>query len=982
MLRPGLFFCLFALVARPCLGQQPYIHANTNSVSEHAIAWKTTSSDITFTVQARSTGYWAIGLSSDPYMEYTDTYWGYVHDGQPVVYDAWIGRSKITPSNDVVYDAWIGRSKAAPTNDVDQNHNRILSASVVDGVITVKFSRPLVTGRSDDEAIARTTYVFYAYHDLYNPGDGSNPAARMREHKRYYKYPNINLMTSSTPINGAPPSGPPASTSTQGPSSTQTNTAAVTTTQPTVTSATVTSAGGGETAVASTTTGGPTPDSTEPPLGTLGSTVVSQYSVKRDDFELHWDLLGNETISITFKCKTKGWCSILISEEAARMNSAGADIYRGAIDQAGTLVMQDCWSNGYSVPPQDTEDGANNDMQSTRAGVDGEWSWYTFTRKLDTGDKRDQAITDIDLHLGYAYHQDETDLTAKHTYYFPEEQEGAGLKVNFITGDVTVKGERFMPLASSVLSGLVGVIALCYLLLVYAQKCYRAASASSHMGCQRKQPHVRGTELASHQEVDEKGDPVGRSSLPPLKSKGRGVSTLGQGRFMTTSVSRLDVEIFAVYLVIVGACVVALPKDNLAIRLGQLAVPNAFFALLLNVKNGPIAFLFNASFTRTIHIHRWLGVLTFVLGFIHGLVQMLKFGLEELFEESQYIWGFLTWVVLIVIFLTSLGPVRRRFYQAFYTAHFSFILFFIFGTLHATEIWLPYIGLGIVLLVISEMVGCLYGHKDREISLLQVKGYDDDKCVQIRFAKSPWERSCSATSQIGQYVWLNFPDVSRTEWHPFSVSNGPNEPVREVHIKDCGNFTSQLLQMARVRSSAPGRLRLRCRGPYGIVRANHHRYDSLLLVAGGIGITPIMGVLKDIYGNVEDNTRPMHASNLQSVTLVWAVKSLAALSWFEPELRHFQKITSEDPSLPSISLRLFITQAEGASRTETLNELALQMASRPQLAAIFIDVASNAKDRPVFVFACGPEGLVHKAWDCCQDTTESEFHFHKETFEL
>ena len=41
---------------------------------------------------------------------------------------------------------------------------------------------------------------------------------------------------------------------------------------------------------------------------------------------------------------------------------------------------------------------------------------------------------------------------------------------------------------------------------------------------------------------------------------------------------------------------------------------------------------------------------------------------------------------------------------------------------------------------------------------------------------------------------------------------------------------------------------LRRDGPYGHTTFNYRRYGVLMLVGGGVGIAPIIGMLKDIYG--------------------------------------------------------------------------------------------------------------------------------------
>ncbi len=51
--------------------------------------------------------------------------------------------------------------------------------------------------------------------------------------------------------------------------------------------------------------------------------------------------------------------------------------------------------------------------------------------------------------------------------------------------------------------------------------------------------------------------------------------------------------------------------------------------------------------------------------------------------------------------------------------------------------------------------------------------------------------------QVGQYYFVNFPELSLWEWHPFSVSCGPRETSAELCIRALGDHT-------RVRTLASG----------------------------------------------------------------------------------------------------------------------------------------------------------------------------------
>jgi predicted ferric reductase len=90
----------------------------------------------------------------------------------------------------------------------------------------------------------------------------------------------------------------------------------------------------------------------------------------------------------------------------------------------------------------------------------------------------------------------------------------------------------------------------------------------------------------------------------------------------------------------------------------------------------------------------------------------------------------------------------------------------------------------------------------------------------------------------GQFAWLRLADSPHTlAEHPFSYSSSATRPERPAFtIKAYGGFTS------RVPRLRPG-TRLLLDGPHGSYRARGQA-DRFVLIAGGIGITPIISLLE------------------------------------------------------------------------------------------------------------------------------------------
>lgn len=95
------------------------------------------------------------------------------------------------------------------------------------------------------------------------------------------------------------------------------------------------------------------------------------------------------------------------------------------------------------------------------------------------------------------------------------------------------------------------------------------------------------------------------------------------------------------------------------------------------------------------------------------------------------------------------------------------------------------------------------------------------------------------TFQPGQFGWLTLgksPFALRQ--HPFSFSSSAMSPGRlEMTIKELGDFTATIGEVA------PG-TRAYVDGPYGTFTIDRHGAPGYVIVAGGVGITPIMSILR------------------------------------------------------------------------------------------------------------------------------------------
>lgn len=91
----------------------------------------------------------------------------------------------------------------------------------------------------------------------------------------------------------------------------------------------------------------------------------------------------------------------------------------------------------------------------------------------------------------------------------------------------------------------------------------------------------------------------------------------------------------------------------------------------------------------------------------------------------------------------------------------------------------------------------------------------------------------------GQYAWITLGDTPwRLQQHPFSISSSADDSALEFAIKPLGDFTG------RIDTVAPG-TRAFVEGPYGeFVYHAGQCPEGAVFIAGGVGITPIMSMLR------------------------------------------------------------------------------------------------------------------------------------------
>ncbi len=124
------------------------------------------------------------------------------------------------------------------------------------------------------------------------------------------------------------------------------------------------------------------------------------------------------------------------------------------------------------------------------------------------------------------------------------------------------------------------------------------------------------------------------------------------------------------------------------------------------------------------------------------------------------------------------------------------------------------------------------------------------------------------------------------EPHPFTISCETGCDSLRFTIKSAGDFTST------IRELKPG-TEIRCDGPFGKFCSDIEDKDNIVMIAGGVGVTPFLSVLRTFRQSQATNRMLLLWSN-KTLTDAFARDELEQISQ-ELDLRVIHTLTREEP---------------------------------------------------------------------------------------
>ena len=423
--------------------------------------------------------------------------------------------------------------------------------------------------------------------------------------------------------------------------------------------------------------------------------------------------------------------------------------------------------------------------------------------------------------------------------------------------------------------------------------------------------------------------------------------------------------------------------------------------LAANKKNSLFTVLFHSSWNRLVPIHRYYAVIALVLSALHFWV---AFTIDKEVSATSvertpwhYAWGSSTsWTGSVawasMFCLCGCSVVRSVFREFFFDFWLLLHVVLAAGVLvvlamHGAGRWMVggialWWGLDWLLRYTVLGTTCFRG-KLIAARLINVT----DTVAEIRFPRD-------FRFAAGQFVRIAVPVVGGLQFHPASISSAPYQNDVTLYVKDRGGWTHALYGLAQEGCEVD----ILLEGPYGCLSVDLDHQSHIVLVCGGIGITPIISIARQLAHEQQRSKKSVHLIwVVRELSLVRALPILAAdfdleerettfsdMSVTESRAGDEVEIHLQTPST-HLKIEIFVTKDKadiGTQMGQSLRGSPYQVhyGSRPDIDAVIAGASDAATS--LAVVACGPSELVAEASVSCRNHSRCgrTVDFHSEVF--
>ncbi|KAH6849810.1 ferric reductase like transmembrane component-domain-containing protein [Chaetomium sp. MPI-CAGE-AT-0009] len=412
-------------------------------------------------------------------------------------------------------------------------------------------------------------------------------------------------------------------------------------------------------------------------------------------------------------------------------------------------------------------------------------------------------------------------------------------------------------------------------------------------------------------------------------------------------------------------------------RTGYLSVINMIPLFLMAGRNNPLITLLGISFDTFNLLHRWLGRIVILEAVAHTLAFLISAAsssgwdgaFQIVFQVPYMMWGFIATCAFVVIGIQAASIFRHAYYETFKLAHIALAILSIIGLWYHLDLkklpQLKYLYAVVALWVFDRLARLIrigYRNIGAGGTKTLVEALPGGACrVTVTMAR-PWD------FKPGQHAYLYMPTVSFWQSHPFTVAwseesdNHADEeklPVRRQDILGAGKTTFSFIIRGRTgftgalynRAAAKpdGKMVTRClvEGPYrGSSRL--HSYGTVMLFAGGVGITQAVPHVRDLVAGFSNGTVAT-----RKVVLVWTIQSPEHLEWIRPWMT---EVLGMERRREILRVMLFVSRPRSTKEIHSPSATVQMFPGRPNIDTL-LGMEMETQVGTMAVSVCGPGAL-------------------------
>uniref|UniRef100_A0A0W0G8Y0 FAD-binding FR-type domain-containing protein n=1 Tax=Moniliophthora roreri TaxID=221103 RepID=A0A0W0G8Y0_MONRR len=361
-------------------------------------------------------------------------------------------------------------------------------------------------------------------------------------------------------------------------------------------------------------------------------------------------------------------------------------------------------------------------------------------------------------------------------------------------------------------------------------------------------------------------------------------------------------------------------------------------------------------------------------------------------EAGPAVTGWIMLACLLVMAWYAREEKRRAKFERFWYTHHLFIVFFINWQLHGMfcmikpdrppycsyntigVFWRYWLVGGIIFIIERILREVRSRHRTYIHKVIQ----HPSKVMELQIKKE------KTTVRAGQYIFLNCPEISYFQWHPFTLTSAPEEDYISVHIRVVGDFTGALAKAVGCDFEGEGK-----KGGGG------GGADAGGKVVGTDTNPPLNTTLPRIMVDGPFGSASEDFLNYEVVLLVyftWVIRDFGAAEWFHSLLHAIEEQDTQNrieiniyltAKIKDDDMNNIIVQEVGAEKDAITSLRAPTHYGRPNWDRVFQSIGEKHSDTDCGVFFCGPKVLsntLHTMSNKYSKPDGTRFFFGKENF--